>query len=258
MKQLFILLFLFAQLGYTQEYTFVEKNELLADSFIGVDNYKNTYFIKDMTLHKQGNDGDFVYANFQLGQPTIIDIINPLKVMVFYESLNIVVFLDNKLAEIERINFNELQEFVNVSHAKNAGNNRLWIFNIDTQQIELYNYRNNSKVTVSQPFPGTLNAITSNFNYCYTLTDLKLRAFNIYGSILFEKPSEGVEIIIQLDDVLFLIKDKTLVSVPKSDEEVKTYKLPEITIKDLHLTQDFMYIYDGTNLHTYTLTQPKK
>lgn len=265
MKQLFIIFLLFCQFGIAQSLTPISKVPFVADRFIGVDNYKNRYFIKDRVINKQGPDGNFLFNDLQLGRITSVDIINPLKVVAFFQDTNTVVFLDNKLSEIERLNFNNLPLFLNVSAATNAGNNSLWLFNVDTQQLELYNYGSKLQTVVSQPFPGKLISQASNFNYCFTLMEKKLRAFNIYGSILNETDSEGYEKIIQQNENLVALKENELYYIPDfvkrneaiSHETVKL-QLTEITIKDLQLTNDFLYIYDGENLHTFTLTLPTK
>lgn len=265
MKKLSLLLLICCHFGIAQTINSIEKVPFSADHFIGVDNYKNVYFIKNRTINKQGPDGVFNFNDLQLGRVTSVDIINPLKIIAFFQDTNTVVFLDNKLNEIDRINFNNLPQFMNVSTATNAGNNSLWLFNIDTQQLELYNYGSKLQTVVSQPIPGKLVSQASNFNYCFVLTEKKLRAFNIYGSILNEVPSEGYEKIVQHNENLIALKENSLYYIPdfprhdnEIDHSTTKLKLPEITIKDLQLTNDFLYIYDGKNLHTFTLTIPKK
>src|SRR5690554_1423979 len=266
MKPLFYLLFgLIFQITLGQTVALKTSTPLAADRFIGIDNYKYTYFIKDRVLHKQGEEGSFKYNALELGRISSVDIINPLKVVVFFQDTNTVVLLDNKLNEIERINFNNLRQFLNVSSATNAGSNSLWIFNMDTQQLELYNYRAKMQTVVSQPFPGKLISQASNFNYCFTLTEKKLRAFNVYGSLLNEAPSDGYDRIVQLNENLVALKENSLYYIPdfakrneESLRETVKLELPEMTIKDLQLSNDFLYIYDGKNLHTFTLTLPKK
>lgn len=263
MKHLLLLFLLTSQISIAQSLTPISTVSFVADRFIGVDNYKNSYFIKDRVINKQGPDGNFLFNDLQLGRITSVDIINPLKVVAFFQDTNTVVFLDNKLSEIERLNFNNLPLFLNVSTATNAGNNSLWLFNVDTQQLELYNYGSKLQTVVSQPFPGKLISQASNFNYCFTLTENKLLAFNIYGSILNEVPSEGYEKIIQQNENLVALKENSLYYIPDfakrndaiSHETVKL-SLTEITVKDLQLTNDFLYIYDGENLHTFKLTIP--
>lgn len=261
----FIFFLLTFQLVLAQSLTPVSSVPIMADRFIGIDTYKNIYSIKDRVLNKQGADGDFLFNDLQLGRITTVDIINPLRIVVFFQDTNTVIMLDNKLSEIERINFNNLPQFMNVSTATNAGNKNLWIFNVDTQQLELYNYGAKLQTVVSQPFPGKLLSQASNFNYCFTLTEKKLRAFNIYGSILNEVNSEGYEKIIQQNENLVALKENYLYYLPdfamRDDEisqEMTRLELPEMEIKDLQLSNDFLYIYDGKNLHTFTLTIPKK
>lgn len=259
------LFFLFVTLSLkSQELKPVSSIEFKASSFIGVDAYKNLYSIKDRVLHKQGPDGAIVFYDFQLGNVSSVDIINPLKIVVFYEDTNTVVLLDNKLNEIERINFNSLPEFINVKTATNAGNSKLWIFNIDTQQLELYHYRDNQKTTVSQPFAGKLLSQASNFNYCYVLTENKLRTFNTYGSLISEMDVDDFEKIIEQNKSIIAVKENELFLIYNNqgdalNNSVEPIKLPisENTIKDLYLTKDFLYIYDGIKLDTYSITQPK-
>jgi hypothetical protein len=162
MRSIF-LLFLFVTFYLNaQEFELVSSAELNETTFIGVDSYKNLYSIKDMVLYKKGPDGNFTFNDFQLGNLSSVDIINPLKIVLFYADTNTVLLLDNRLNLIERIVFNNLPEFVNISTATNAGNSNLWIFNVDSQQLELYNYITNLKTIVSQPFPGKLISQASN------------------------------------------------------------------------------------------------
>src|SRR5690554_7397850 len=136
MKPYFLLLLLCFQLGFAQTALLKESKPVDMDQFIGIDSYKNTYFIKDRVLHKKGEEGDFRYNNLQLGRIASVDIINPLKLVVFFEDTNTAVLLDNKLSEIQRISFHELSNFLNAGTATTAENNGLWIFNIDSQQLE--------------------------------------------------------------------------------------------------------------------------
>lgn len=226
------------------------------DRFVGVDSYKNIYFINNGGLYKEGDLGKFVFQDFQLGPITTVDLINPLNVVVFYSEVNTVVFLDNRLNEKERVNFNNLPFFLNSSAATNAGNNRLWVFNIDSQQLELFNYRTNREIIFSQPFEGELISQVSDFNDCFILTEDHLWQVNIYGSLLSEKKLQGFNTIVRNGKTLIGQKENKLYLL--SGETVSPIDLDfnENNIKDLHLTQEFLYIYDGNKLSTFTLTKP--
>ena len=252
------LFMLFAISIQAQQLELKFEKQLQADQFIGVDPYNNYYFIKDNVFHKKGPDGALVFSDFQLGALSSIDIINPLKIALFYESVNTVVFLDNKLNEIERINFNIQSDLINSGTVTNAGNNRLWVFNVDTQQLELFNYRSQNKTIVSQPFSGEIIAQASNFNYCFLLTEHSLRAFNSYGSFLFETNISGFEKIVQQNEKIIGLKENELFYI--TENSINPLKIPisENKIKDLQLTQDLLYIYDGINILAFSLTQPKQ
>src|SRR5690606_12677005 len=230
----FLLFFLIFQIGFGQSVALESSVPFIADRFIGRDNYKNIYFLKDRVLHKQGGEGNFIYNALLLGRISSVDIINPLKVVVFFQDTNTVVFLDNKLSEIERISFNNLPQFLNVSTATTAGSNSIWIFNVDTQQLELYNYKTKFNTVVSPPFPGRLASQASNFNYCFVLTGRKLRAFNVYGTLLNETPFEGFEKIVQQNENVVAVKDNSLWYIPdfprhldKTPREPVTLDLPD-------------------------------
>ena len=60
---------------------------------------------------------------------------------MFYKDFNTVVILDNRLAEIYKIDFNTKQPYKNVSHITTGYDNALWLFNSDLQILELYDYK---------------------------------------------------------------------------------------------------------------------
>ena len=256
--KLCICLLFFTQLLFAQELKLATTQTLEADRFIGVDSYKHLYFINDGALQKKGDLGEFVFQDFQLGPVTSIDMINPLNVVVFYAEVNTVVFLDNRLNEKERINFNNLPNFLNISSATNAGNNRLWIFNMDSQQLELFNYRTNKETIFSQPYPGKLISQASNFNDCLLLTDAYLYKVNIYGSLLYEQALDGFDQVVRNGKKTIGLKESSLYLIDEETLHPLELTLDENTIKDLQLTQEFLYIYDGNILSAYTLTQPKQ
>jgi len=255
--KIFFLLLILPFITWSQVATFVEQTEIDADKFIGIDSYDDLFFIKDQVLYKKSGTELFNFKDFQLGEIESVDIINPMNILVYYANFNTVILLDNKLTEIERINFNIHSEFINTSTATLAANTSLWVFNIDSQQLESYNYRSKNKVLVSQPINGEVLSQVSNYNFCFILTAEKIRAYNIYGSLIAEIQNQKFVKIVQLNENLIAIKDNELYYIDKKTKEISKIKTPEIIIKDLQLTQDFLYIYDGNRVNTFKLTLPK-
>jgi hypothetical protein len=254
--RLLLLCFILSQGIWAQQFTLVNKTALNVDRFIGFDAYQHLYYVHKGAVHKEGNLGKFVFQDFQLGPITSVDIINPLNVVVFYAEVNTVVFLDNRLNEIERINFNDLPALLNISLASNAGNNRLWVFNADSQELQLFHYRNMNETIVSQPIKGNLISMSSNFNECVLLTTDSLQRINSYGSLLFKINADGFEKMVQHNQTIIAVKDKSLYLIDKESVLAIPFQFGEKPIKELQLTQDFLYIYDGNILYTYTLNQP--
>ena len=96
-----ILIILFPVWVWSQQLSLVETLPLAADTFIGIDSYKDIYYIKDQVFYKKNNINTFNFKDFQLGEIYSVDIINPMTIAVYYQDFNTVVLLDNKLSEIE-------------------------------------------------------------------------------------------------------------------------------------------------------------
>lgn len=253
MKLLLYIILVINTVCFSQSITLIEKKELNVDAFIGIDSYNQQYTVHQNVLYKKGTLGNFEFQDIKLGKIETVDIINPLNIVVFYKDVSTVVFLDNRLNERERIVFNELPAFLNVSHVNNAGNNRLWIFNVDNQQLELFHYRSLQETIVSQPYSGKIISVSSNFMTCSILTEEYLRKVNIYGSLLFEISTQGFTHILEWEDQTLGFKDQTLYFITK--EKISPFEklLIENPVKQLQLTQDLLYIYDGKTLITYKI-----
>ena len=235
----------------------IAQKSLTIDRFIGVDEYKNLYFINGNVFHKQTAKKDFQYSDLQLGTVTSVDIINPLRITLFYEKVNMAVILDNALNEITRVDFNQLENFKNVTHARTASDRRLWIFNSDLRQVELFDYRNNSVRVTSPPLPDPVMEMASNFNTCWVYTGKKLQAFNNYGSLIYTLAANDLERIRQFRDHILAIKNGKLVTLNKVQHDFIDVNLDEKELDQLFWTGEILYIYNGNSLSTYNLKLPK-
>lgn len=258
---LFIFVFLAGILVSAQssyELSAVEKFPLKADRYIGTDSFGDVYFVHNRTLHKKSGAAVYEFQDFQLGALGNVDLLNPLKITVFYPDFNTAVILDNKLSEVQRINFALQPPFINAVHATTANDNRLWIFNLDTQQLELYNYRNASRQVLSRPLPDDYIIHKSNFNFCYVLAKDKLRLYNIYGSLLQSIPNDNYTLSAQNNDRVVLKNEQVLLLITENLTKTHTLNLKEIDAKDLYLTDEFLYIYDGEFVYKMKLIKTGK
>jgi hypothetical protein len=243
----------FAQSGISLD--FVEKIPLKAERFVGVDNFGYIYFIHNRTLHKKSAAETFEYKDFQLGAIGQVDLLNPLRITLFYPQYQTAVVLDNKLNEIRRISFAMEPPFLNVVNATTAADNKLWTFNENSQQLEAYNYRDKVNYTLSRPIAEKYITQQSNFNFCYLLTEKKLRVYNVYGSLINSVPAEGINKISLSNDRILVLREGTLSLLTENLSVETVLNTPELTIKDLYLSDDFLYIYDGEIIHKLKLTK---
>ncbi len=262
MKYILSLLFVFtiSILGAQNkgEITRLTKTPLKAERFVGVDHFGALYFIENRTLFKQDKEEVFNFKDFQLGAIGSVDLLNPLKITLFYPDYNTAVILDNKLNEIERISFAMQPPFLNIINATTANDNRLWVFNNDTQQLELFNYRTKNHRELSQQLSETYKTHTSNYNFCFLLTEEKLRIYNIYGSLLESIPNTGITHLSNNNDRLIYKTGDELVLLTEKLSVKRRLSFDEMKIKDLYLSNEFLYIYDGEFLHKSAITINKE
>jgi hypothetical protein len=143
------------------------KTEITADYSVGFDGFKNYYFVKNNVLIKYFEGQTKEYQNLSLGMLTKVDITNPLKILLFYENFNTVQLLDNQLNEIQKVNFNQIENPILTKCAGLSGQNKIWTFDSNTQQIGLYDLNTNTYKTLGNPLTNPIVIYFTDFNNFY-------------------------------------------------------------------------------------------
>ncbi|OUS00413.1 hypothetical protein A9Q86_10605 [Flavobacteriales bacterium 33_180_T64] len=249
---LFFTAFVFAQ---TQiDVIAIDSTALKADQIIAIDNFETIYYTINTILYKKPKDKPSVnYSNVQLGEPTTANAFNPLKINLFYQNFNTAIILDNRLAEIFKIDFNTIQPYKNVSHISTGYDNTLWIFNQDLQQLELYDYKNNTIRATTVPIQSHVIDLKSDYNYCWMLTEKYLYQYTYFGSLISKIENKGYTAL-AIHHSNIILKTKTfLVYKSKKSEKILLLKTPQLLINQFLLTNETLYIYDLEKLHKYQL-----
>ncbi|PAM92103.1 hypothetical protein B4N84_25150 [Flavobacterium sp. IR1] len=152
----------FAQTKITP--TPISNLKINADNFLGYDSFGYYYQIKNNVFSKIKGKETFEYKNVSLGNITKVDILNPLKIVLFYEDFNSVVLLDNQLNKITEINFSQNTVPIVVSAIGMSTQNQLWVYNALNQQIGLFDYLKNEYKTVSTPLTENIQYYQTDFN----------------------------------------------------------------------------------------------
>jgi hypothetical protein len=144
------------------------------------------YYSKDNVFYKQDLDRDKVgrlqFYDVQLGDLTSVDLINPLKILLFYRDTQTVVLLDNRLNESLRISLDNLQPYRFIQHAQLAGERRLWLYNQDLQRLEIYDYINDRTLVSSPVIEQDVLYLLTDYNFCHVVTANAVLSYNSYAS----------------------------------------------------------------------------
>jgi len=255
---LFFSSFFFSQAQEGIEVILKETIKLDADSFIGMNMFDELFYAKNEVLYKKAKEELFSYQNRLLGTLSSVGLLNSLEMNLFYKDFNTVVKLDKKLGEISKIDFNRSTIFSTISHVASASNKRLWVFNADTQQVQVYNPQQDIIEVNTQPINEPVAAFYSNYNFCWILTNTKLLQYNIYGNLLNSYVLHKFEDVIYYKNYFFLKKKGQLYTLLVGAEKPKMIELAQFTVKDFSVTNETLYIYDGKELHSFKINLNKE
>ena len=235
------------------EAQFIEKNPLKADQIVNVNQFDTQYLINDNVFELSKLIGSIEYSNVQLGNITSANAFNPLKINLFYKDFNTVVILDNRLAEITKVDFNSVSPFRMVSHISTGNDNTIWLFNQNTQQIELFDYLTLKSRISTLPINGDILDLKSDYNFCWVMTKDHILLYNYIGSLIEKSPNEGYTQFSISRENIVLLRDNQLFFKSKNSKEIIPLELPELLINQFLVTNETLYIYDGEFLHQYHL-----
>lgn len=242
--------FLFAQQLQSE---LLSEEPFFADVFVGVDDFGAVYFVKDDIFYKKTEKVIFQHADLLLGELTHVNLLNPLEILLYYQNANTAVLVDNNLVEIERYNFNQIEPFRSTAYIGLAAENKLWIYNLNLQRLEIFGRHHQRNIPHSTPIEDDILGITSNFNYCWIATSKSLRKYNIYATLIEEYPVEGLTAIEQDNENLIILKEKELLFLKKNASEAVPVKLPDIAIEQFYLKDEILYIYSNKVLYQFRI-----
>jgi len=229
------------------------------DRFEGRDTFEWQYTITNNTLRKEKAGSYVEYQNVSLGDIEKVDIQNPLQVVVFYKKFNTVVFLDNQLNETSRINFSNLPKPIVADAAGLASQNRLWIFDVQTQRLGLYVSSQGDFKAITPPFTDPIKHYQSDYNYFYW-TDATGRCFaaNIYGNVNFlgNVPDFDKAQIVSPKQLL-LQKGNVLSLYSLETGKGKPIEIIEKTFSGFHYSAQILSIFTAEEINQYKVTLPE-
>jgi hypothetical protein len=231
------------------------------DDFLGYDSFGFSYHIKNNVFRKTKGNEVFEYKNVSLGNITKVDILNPLKIVLFYEDFNTVVLLDNQLNKMTEINFSQNNTPIVVPAIGMSTQNQLWIFNTLNQQIGLFDYLKNEYKTVSTPLTEAIKYYQTDFNTFYWI-DKKNNFFScdIFGkTIALEKVPDFDQIEIIDSNSYIFSKANLLYFKGKASTSLDTFfeiKILQKSFDKFCYKDQILSIFTAKEITNYKIVTP--
>lgn len=258
---LFFLFFLISEITFSQESILAKKTgntTLLTETFLGFDNQKNQYSIKDNVLSKQHELINYQYKNVSLGKITRVDFQNPLQILVFYNDFNTAILLDNQLNETKKIDFNLFSEAVNIDAIALSSQNQLWFFDAISSKIGLYNLTNDSFKWISTTLEHQIKHYNSNYTHFYWLNDEnKFHSISIYGTIeTFDYFPEFDTIQLINNEIALYTNDNQLLYYEIANNRSTKIKIGENFVTNFFFADGILAIFTQNEITNYKIILP--
>lgn len=201
---------------------------------IAVDNFQNFYSASNNSVLKFSNEGNFIcrYEEFKYGKIGMIDISNPMKMMVYYPDFSTVVTLDKFLSPLNTYNFFELG-YQNISAVASSSDGRIWFY--DNTDFKLKKMDETGKVFLESQQLNVLIQQAPNPNFMKERDNkvyvndpnIGIMVFDIFGSYSKTIPLKGLKRFQILQDEIVYFENGQLNSYNPLTLEVKSLALPD-------------------------------
>lgn len=233
-------------------------------SSMDIDVLDNLYLITDGNrLKKIKTNGDSIAAFDDVkkyGNPTLIDVSNPLKTLVYYKNFSTVVVLDRLLSYRNNINFRK-ENIFKVKTLATSYDNNIRIFDegdfklkkIDDDGTVLAESNDFRQIFDAAPTPSR---IIEKDNYIYLYDETKgFYIFDYYGSFKNTLPFLNWQHVAVTGNRLMGFSSDTLFSYELNSLNLKTYKLPDFLkdYSDIKAMNGKLYLLKKEGVEVYNI-----
>ena len=250
-------------MAYSQEpelpATLLSKAKNAPERYIGTDPFGAKYTIANNEFRKTKEGKTQKYKTLSLGEIYSVDIQNPLQIVLFYRKFNTVVLLDNQMNETSRIDFSQLAEPLIAEAAGLASQNRLWLYDINTQQLGLYDLIQGKFKTITPPFTDNIKYYSNDYNYFYWVdTTNKCFMANLFGKVGFLGTVPDYDQIQVISANTAIIKKDGGLYLYSLEKQTSTpIAIVDKSFASFHYTAQILSIFTDTEINTYKITVPK-
>lgn len=229
-----------------------------SDYFVGFDGFNNFFYVKNNVLFKKSDTTLFQFQNVTLGKIKKVDVLNPLKIIVFYEEFNSVILLDNQLNEIQTINFSNNETPIIASAIGMSGQNQLWLYNSLNQQIGLFDITKNKYKNLGVPIKENLLFYQTDFNY-FNWIDAQNQWFScsIFGRVTNNGPLQfqNQMQLLEKNKVIYF-KENSLCLLDRNNAISYKIEIVEKSFEKFYYKDQILSIFTNQGITNYKITIP--
>ena len=233
-------------------------------NFMEVDVLNNLYIVTQTNQLKKLNPNGDSLAVFndvkKYGNPTLIDVTNPLKTLLYYKNYATVVILDRLLSERNSINFRQ-QNIFSVKAIATSYDNNIWLF--DEQNLKLKKIDELGKVLqettdwrlIMDDVPSPALIIDHN-NFVYLYDPKKgFYTFDYYGTFKNNLPFLAWENVSVGSNRLYGFKGNQYLSYELQSLNLKAYTMPDYFINyiGIRAMNGKVYLHTTNGIEIYSV-----
>jgi len=220
-------------LSFSTTFSFIGSYDTKS-SFITIDNFSNFYTTNDNQVLKFSPDGTYLYPfeEFKYGKIGMLDVTNPMKILVFCPDFMTVITLDKFLTPLTTYNFFDLG-YQNISAVAMSNDGLLWFY--DNTDFKLKKIDETGAITFqSQPLNTAMDAVPNpdfmveKDNAVY-LNDpeIGIMVFDILGNYSKTVPIKGLKKFQVFQDQIIYFDNGKLNAYGLITLDLKSIQLPD-------------------------------
>lgn len=217
-----------------------------------VDKLGYTYLVNSANeiIKLKGKEILFRFSSKRLGNVTQLDVTNPQKILVYFGDYYQILFLDNTLSEIMKLDL-EGMGYWDVQSVALSRDNFIWIY--DPVNVKLLKINQNGESVLSSNelyaygFEDFSPRIKVGDQVVYLYDDTEVKVFDEYGTWLKKYAIENKGIQVTDEEIIFMGAGKL-----KAYSTAVAFKEPVTGItplsegvRDFYLAPDFLHLIDG-------------
>ncbi|MDL2262125.1 hypothetical protein LJC11_01325 [Bacteroidales bacterium OttesenSCG-928-I21] len=230
-----------------------------ADKFY-IDKLENYYYQKNNSITRYDKNFKQIatYDNKSFGDIACVDVSNPFKILVFYNEINRLVYLDNYFAELRTpIRLDDLGFFTSnaVCSSSQGG---FWIYDNQAAQVVLVDadlLKTQQGVNLfSVVKSSSVKSMLESNSFLFLLFESEqLVILDKFGNFYKNFDNLNIKYFDVLNDIAYLVCDKNLEIYNVETGEFFTYLLPDIDIEGFQVSLENMIFLSNKNIIYFKL-----